>query len=396
MHRFLLALMTAGNFMASAAPEYDIVLLAPEGQELSTSAGFDGDRVKINDSGYAIGSIRMNDDEKGFVYHPDFGFKIIDLLYGAPTDVNEMGMVVGRFNTSSCIWGCDDRVFIYNSQTDEIIDLMALPEMENRNQCAQAIGITNNNQIAVRNVNNDLGAFIYDLNEKRFNFELKDTLQAINSQGQMIGGDYSWVTHQDMPGWFYDPSTGYTSLGSLDRFNRWPVMPEVLSENGFVAGTGRDTQDDLKLFVWHQEEGLREFDMFESNWVRIWDINNEGWTVGYYEQNDRTEARHAFLIKPDLQSAIDLGSLGGKESQALAINDLNQVVGESELTSRSDKTHAFIWDTTHGMRDLSKLIPTNTGWKELILATSINNEGYIVGTGIYYGVEHQFLLIPKK
>ena len=205
MYRLLLALMFAGSFMAFAAPEYDIVLLAPEGQELSTSAGFNDGRVKINDGGYVIGAIRIADSEKSFIYHPDFGFKIIEMLWGAPADVNEMGIVVGQFNTVDYIRSCDDRVFIYNSHTDEYIDLMTLPEMENRNKYAQAIGITNNNQVAVRNVNNDLDAVLYDLNKKRITCKIDDTLLAINSQGQTIGQD----------GWLHDKG-GYIYLGSLD------------------------------------------------------------------------------------------------------------------------------------------------------------------------------------
>ena len=37
----------------------------------------------------------------------------------------------------------------------------------------------------------------------------------------------------------------------------------------------------------------------------------------------------------------DLGTLGGSSSQAITINDNNQVVGES--TDSSEISHAFIW-----------------------------------------------------
>jgi hypothetical protein len=46
------------------------------------------------------------------------------------------------------------------------------------------------------------------------------------------------------------------------------------------------------------------------------------------------------------------------------------------------------------MRDLTDLIPTDSGWTELSSATSINDQGYIVGVGKYKGHSHSFLLKP--
>jgi probable HAF family extracellular repeat protein len=52
--------------------------------------------------------------------------------------------------------------------------------------------------------------------------------------------------------------------------------------------------------------------------------------------------------------AVDLGTLGGTDSAALAVNDAGQVVGES--MPRGDATvHAFSWTQAAGMVDLGTL-----------------------------------------
>ena len=67
----------------------------------------------------------------------------------------------------------------------------------------------------------------------------------------------------------------------------------------------------------------------------------------------------------------DLGTLGGTNSGASAINDKGQAAGWS-LTS-SGEHHAFLWTVTGGMRDLGTLGGTNS------VAGAINNNGQVVG-----------------
>lgn len=71
---------------------------------------------------------------------------------------------------------------------------------------------------------------------------------------------------------------------------------------------------------------------------------------------------------------IDLGTLGGPESRASAINELGQIVGES---SPADSTqplphHATLWNAGT-ITDLGTLGGSSSG------TTGINNSGQIVG-----------------
>jgi len=69
--------------------------------------------------------------------------------------------------------------------------------------------------------------------------------------------------------------------------------------------------------------------------------------------------------------AVDLGTLGGRESQAVAVNDRGQMVGWSRTAD--DKTHAFLWTESRGMIDLGTLGGGRSQAKD------VNDRGQVVG-----------------
>ena len=123
-------------------------------------------------------------------------------------------------------------------------------------------------------------------------------------------------------------------------------------------------------------------------------INNLGQVVGYSYTSGSSIA-HAFCTGANqpINPATDyLGMLGGTGSYADGINNLGEVVGWAETIGAADP-HAFLYNDG-SMEDLNSLIVPTAEWT-LECASGINDSGQICGYGINpSGQTHAFLLTP--
>jgi probable HAF family extracellular repeat protein len=99
---------------------------------------------------------------------------------------------------------------------------------------------------------------------------------------------------------------------------------------------------------------------------------------------------HAFLWQDGQMK--DLGTLRGPDwtSAAYGINDVGAVVGQSDCVGLGC---AFLWTEDEGMLALQSLVDPGSGWI-LTRATGINDQGWIVGNGLFNGEARDFLLAP--
>ncbi len=101
-------------------------------------------------------------------------------------------------------------------------------------------------------------------------------------------------------------------------------------------------------------------------------INNNGQVVG-----DSYDREHHAFVWDAVHGMQDLGTLDGGDSHPTAINENGQIIGSSML--RSGEHHAFVWDTVHGMQDLGTL-----GGSQ-VEARAINDKGQVVGSSFTFG-----------
>lgn len=368
-------------FLISALPlfagvEYEIIPLIPNGM---TPGGNCSDGNDLSESGYVVGSYQLGNGPvtRGFIYHPSTGFETIkgpqdkaDLIV---KKVNNNGTFIGYLNKhewEECSCLMEYNVFVANSEGEMVV-------FDDGNS-ANPIGINDQETFLYSKWNSDEQKEI-GIIENLKTTQYIDNPLALNNKGHMLVDEG-----------LYSVKTGLQKIGSLDPYGRWKVTPVVLNECDVVAGYGYDVQDDQKGFIWDQEKGLRMIQTLGGEEIRINAINNHSQVVGSSKKDD--DLSHAFIFDENF-GTIDLGTLGGEKSCAKDINDHNQVVGYAETVSKLKGKRAFIWDS-QGMRDLNDLISPNSGWKKLSKANQINNQGYIIGQGIYLGEEIAFLLIP--
>lgn len=151
-------------------------------------------------------------------------------------------------------------------------------------------------------------------------------------------------------------------------------------------------------FLWTKDEGMKDLGTLPggTNSAAL-AINSFDVIVGSsnFQEGGVLQLDHAVLWDK-VGPSKDLGVLpGGSYSAALGINDRNEVVGYGNYPSGSSgDTHAFVWSSERGMRDLNALIPADSKWV-LAAAQAINQRGQIVGWGTVNQVIHAFLLTPQ-
>ncbi|HEY9029327.1 MAG TPA: hypothetical protein VIP05_33885 [Burkholderiaceae bacterium] len=171
--------------------------------------------------------------------------------------------------------------------------------------------------------------------------------------------------------------------------------PHAIVSHRLFAGTGSTSNDaPLQAFLWdgtqfHWLAGLGGIgsDGFGLNKDGV--VVGEAWTPA---GANGVGVLHA-TVWPDTSSApVDLGTLPGKAwSQAYAINGAGVVVGSSSDVGRQNAIAFVVRDGV--MTDLNTLVDDAHGMV-LTAPHDINDKGVIVGSDMFKGAEHGWMLVP--
>ena len=187
-------------------------------------------------------------------------------------------------------------------------------------------------------------------------------------------------------------ATDSTLAGHIQIFYGFP-NPQYEPEKAFVEIKGTDIEIGT----------LPAFNGFSDSRDVI-TRNGSHYVIGYSALADFTRS-HAFLWHDDAEAdpdtpdtaLIDLKPvLGARRSWAWSINQRLEIVGWSEIATDPyvvSEYIATIWRNGQPV-DLNTLIDDPT-W-HLDVASCINDNGVVVGTGTRNGIRHAFLLVPAE
>jgi len=143
-----------------------------------------------------------------------------------------------------------------------------------------------------------------------------------------------------------------------------------------VGSSSASAETALPALLWTQSSGVHHLDTLGGGNSSGQGASDGSQVVGYADATDG--GSHAFIYTK-ATGMRDLGTLGGSNSQANAINSdedtdgPNQIAGWS-LVSEDTAQHAVVWDGNHKILDLGTLGGTNSQ------AYGVNCDGVVVGS----------------
>lgn len=199
----------------------------------------------------------------------------------------------------------------------------------------------------------------------------------VNNQAHLLGiftkSGGPWVD-QGVQSPFLSTGPGFIDLGNVMTSFR----PAGMNDLDQVAGTATvGTQARRRAYL-YRDGAVSSLGTLGGHNSGANAINNAGQVVGYSTLPDGPE--HAFFYQDGIMR--DIGTLGAS-SRAADINERGQVVGD--YADSAGRTHAFLYDNG-SMRDIGNL------GGDYAVATDIGNGGHVLGiaTGAD-GVDHNFI-----
>lgn len=135
-----------------------------------------------------------------------------------------------------------------------------------------------------------------------------------------------------------------------------------------------------RAFSWTQSGGILDLGTLGGRSSNALDVNNFGTIVGYadkYSRRDNSYPERSFYKKPG-EPLSEISINGQLESRANAINSHGTIVGRVNFDI--DNSQAYILNADNNFNLLKNLVHPAFKNTQLLSATDINNSGEIVGT----------------
>ncbi len=206
---------------------------------------------------------------------------------------------------------------------------------------------------------------------------------AVSATGEMIVGEGGMTPGS--PFAFRAGPAGIFSLGALPGADPdYSAAHAVSADGSVIAGRGRTAAWETTAIRWTQGSGMVGLGHLNTSGFldsRAYGCSQDGLVI-VGESTSENGPQEAFRWTN--ANMLGLGDLpgGAFRSAALAVSENgNVVVGWSEAAGGN---RAFIWDPSHGMRDLKQVLVArgwNVGNWVLLRATAVSN-GKVVGVGL--------------
>jgi probable HAF family extracellular repeat protein len=344
-----------------------------QASEITPLAGYTSSRaLGINNAGQVVGRFYNVDsgtgeaiNRKGYIWDRTSGARLLSTLSGecSAWGINNNGYVSGYSYTSQG----NQHAVIWNSTTNAITDIGTF-----RNTVTSAFGPTST------------AYHLNDLNQVVGNADIPND-----------AGDFT-----PFHAFKYSVTTGIVDLGTFTTSspewqNGYSIAYDI-NGNGDAVGLAHDSSWAFLPFIHNNSTGMKQLPIdttyASGEWYAVV-INDNGLIGGHVIAATNQSLPYYWPNKSSAPVKITMPA-GFPYGEIYGINASGQMVGIMWSSDQAGTTeHAFIFDTTKGVRDLNALIDTTSGWV-LNFARDINDKGQVVGYGEKSGLKRGFVLDP--